>query len=122
MISTRIFPGEPQAVTAARRFVRETLIDLPPEIVDHAELMASELATNCVRHARTEFELSIDLEEPVRIELSDTGGGHPRALSPTQLDSTGRGLQIVAALSESWGVVPNNNGKTVWFTLHSAPA
>jgi anti-sigma regulatory factor (Ser/Thr protein kinase) len=104
-------------VTAARRFVRDVLSDRPPELVDAAELMASELATNCVRHANTGFELAIHSDGQIRVEVRDTGAGRPRLLSPTSREISGRGLRIVAAMSDAWGVIPASNGKAVWFTL-----
>jgi anti-sigma regulatory factor (Ser/Thr protein kinase) len=104
-------------VTAARRFVRDVLSDRPLEVVQAAELMASELATNCVRHAHTEFELTIHTRDQIRIEVRDTGEGRPRLLSPAEREISGRGLRIVDAMSDAWGVVPAANGKAVWFTL-----
>jgi hypothetical protein len=91
------------------------------EIVDAAELMACELATNCVRHARTDFELVIHSDDQIRIEVRDTGAGRPRPRSPTPREPSGRGLRIVEAMSSAWGVVPASSGKTVWFTLPQQP-
>jgi anti-sigma regulatory factor (Ser/Thr protein kinase) len=113
----RRFRCQPEAVTAARRFVRDVLSDRPPELVDAAELMASELATNCVRHANTGFEMTIHSDGQIRVEVRDTGEGRPRLLSPTPREISGRGLRIVAAMSDAWGVIPASNGKAVWFTL-----
>jgi anti-sigma regulatory factor (Ser/Thr protein kinase) len=113
----RRFRCQPEAVTAARRFVREVLSDRPPELVDAAELMASELATNCVRHAHTGFEMTIHSDGQIRVEVRDTGEGRPRPLSPTSREISGRGLRIVEAMSDAWGVIPTSNGKAVWFTL-----
>jgi anti-sigma regulatory factor (Ser/Thr protein kinase) len=104
-------------VTAARRFVRDVLNDRPPELVEAAELMASELATNCVRHAHTEFELAIHTDGQIRIEVSDRGEGRPTLLSPAPREVSGRGLRIVEAMADAWGVTPAANGKAVWFTL-----
>ena len=120
MSPARTFRCEPQAVTAARRFVRETLSDRSPQLVDAAELMTSELVTNCVRHAHTAFELVVHDQGEVRVEVSDSGAGCPRPLSPGEHDPTGRGLRIVEALSDAWGVIPRNEGKTVWFEIRSA--
>jgi anti-sigma regulatory factor (Ser/Thr protein kinase) len=114
---TRTFLCQPESVTAVRRFVRQELCDHTNEIVDAAELMACELATNCVRHARTEFELAIDTHDPIRVEVRDSGGGRPRLRSPTPHEPSGRGLRIVEALSAQWGITPSPPGKTVWFTL-----
>jgi anti-sigma regulatory factor (Ser/Thr protein kinase) len=104
-------------VTAARHFVREALSDQPGELADEAELMTSELATNCIRHAGTGFELTLRLQDDIRIEVRDTGGGEPTVLSPTPRDPSGRGLRIVEAMASAWGVLHAQEGKTVWFTL-----
>jgi anti-sigma regulatory factor (Ser/Thr protein kinase) len=79
--------------------------------------MTSELATNCVRHAQSDFELAIhDSREEIRVEVSDNGEGRPTLRSPTPREHSGRGLRIVQELSDSWGTIPSANGKLVWFT------
>jgi anti-sigma regulatory factor (Ser/Thr protein kinase) len=118
----RTFRCQPESVTAARRFVREVLWDQPREIVDAAELMACELATNCIRHAHTDFELAIHTQDQIRIEVRDAAHGLPMLRSPTPQQPSGRGLQIIQAMSHKWGIVPAANGKTVWFTLPVGPA
>jgi len=117
MTAARKFRCQPQSVTAARMFVRDHLASRAPEVLEAAELMTTELASNCVRHARTDFELAIDSRDQIRIALSDTGLGRPTMLSPTPRDLSGRGLRIVDAMSDAWGVIPTASGKTVWFTL-----
>lgn len=47
-----------------------------------------------------------------RIEVHDSGGGTPRI--PDARDEGGRGLLLVAALSDSWGVGKRDPGKVVW--------
>jgi anti-sigma regulatory factor (Ser/Thr protein kinase) len=118
---TRRFRCEPESVPAARRFVRDVLRDQAGEIVDAAELMACELATNCVRHAHTDFELVIRSHSQIRVEVRDTGRGRPVLRSPTPHEPSGRGLRIVEAMSSTWGVIPSPKGKTVWFTLPQQP-
>ena len=118
MTATRSFRCQPEAVTAARRFVRDVLSDQSLEVVQAAELMTSELATNCVRHAQTGFELAVDdAQREIRVEVRDVGQGRPVLQSPSPTDRTGRGLVIVEAMSDAWGVEPSSRGKTVWFTL-----
>jgi len=119
--SSRSFECRPEAVTAARRFVRSMLSGEDVELIDAAELMASELTSNCVRHARTAFDVSVQVREEVRIEVCDTGGGRPRPLSPGPEEPSGRGLMIVQAMSRDWGVEPAGGGKKVWFTLARSP-
>lgn len=107
---------------AARRFVRDVLREQSRELLDAVELMASELATNCIHHAQTCFELKIDdAQSQIRVEVRDSGQGQPVPRSPAPTDRTGRGLRIVEAMAEAWGVEPSSSGKTVWFTVpHNA--
>jgi serine/threonine-protein kinase RsbW len=100
--------------------VRDVLSDHPRAVTDAAELLASELTTNCVRHAHTDFELTVEVDRHVRVEVRDRGTGTPRVLSPRPTDPSGRGLRIVDALSDDWGVEERSDGKAVWFTLSSA--
>lgn len=118
MTRIRRFRCQPESVPAARRFVREVLRDQPRDILEAVELMATELATNCVQHARTPFKLTIhDTQGQVRIEVRDTGQGRPVPRSPTPRERTGRGLRIVEAMSDSWGIDDSSGAKTVWFTV-----
>jgi anti-sigma regulatory factor (Ser/Thr protein kinase) len=116
-MSRKRFPGVPTGVSAARRFVREALAGEDAEIVDAVELMTSELASNCVRHADSDFEVAIRCRDPITIEVHDRGGGTPQVLSPPPDQPSGRGLAIVQAMSDRWGVIPASEGKTVWFAL-----
>jgi anti-sigma regulatory factor (Ser/Thr protein kinase) len=118
MRQARRFDCQPESVAGARQFVRDLLSEEPREIVEAAELMTSELATNSVRHADSDFELAIlRSREEIRVEVSDRGQGQPVPRSPTPQEQSGRGLQIVQALSENWGITPSPGGKLVWFTL-----
>jgi hypothetical protein len=120
MIAERSFANTAADVTNARRFVVETLRDVDPESAARAAVMVSELATNSFRHAASRFVVRIEqFADEVRVSVEDTGPGTPAVQSPSPSDSTGRGLQIVAALSTRWGVVPTVDGlgKRVWFTI-----
>jgi anti-sigma regulatory factor (Ser/Thr protein kinase) len=124
MTATLQFPSEPESVTAARHYVGQALAGCPRQLVDAAQLMVSELATNCIRHAQTGFTLTIEqTSDRVHVEVSDTGGGHPALRSPAVTEPTGRGLRIVEIFSDDWGVRsnPGRPGKTVWFSLHIPP-
>lgn len=125
MKNTRSFPHEPQSVPAARRFAISVLDGSAPETLEAIELMVSELATNCIRHTDSGFELTIIRSgQDIRIEASDQAGGTPTMRSPKPTDASGRGLKIIDMLSLRWGVrADGNTGKTVWFTIADrAPA
>jgi anti-sigma regulatory factor (Ser/Thr protein kinase) len=113
-----MFRCHPEAVTAVRGFVRSSLGEQSPRLIEAAELMASELATNCVRHAQTDFELTVEVEGEIRVAVRDVNRGRPTVRSPALADPSGRGLRIVQALSDAWGVTPSPEGKTVWFALY----
>ena len=118
MKESRLFGCRPEAVTAVRTFVRSALEKQPPRLAEAAELMASELATNCVRHAKTDFELTVEVEGEIRVEVRDVSRGRPTVRSPELAEPSGRGLRIVQALSDAWGVTPSPEGKIVWFSLY----
>ena len=119
----RTFPAIPQSVHAARRFATDALTGLPPQAMESAELMVSELATNCIRHERMSFYVTISrLPSEIRVEVTDSGSGVPTMRSPGPNDPSGRGLQIVDMLSTEWGIEPEvPAGKTVWFSLAVEP-
>jgi anti-sigma regulatory factor (Ser/Thr protein kinase) len=119
MKTARSFQHAPESATAARRFATSMLQDLTAEVLETIELMVSELASNCIRHTSTGFELAIfRTGDEIRVEATDDAGGVPVKRSAEPTDPSGRGLQIVDMLSSAWGVdrrVPS--GKTVWFTV-----
>jgi anti-sigma regulatory factor (Ser/Thr protein kinase) len=120
MIEERVFPNSPTAATQARRYALSVLGTLPPEVAEDVAVMVSELATNCLRHAGSPFTVTIDRAEgKIRVAVDDAGPGTPAMRSPAPTQPSGRGLRIVQALSQSWGVNPHTSGpgKTVWFVI-----
>jgi anti-sigma regulatory factor (Ser/Thr protein kinase) len=80
MRTSRSFPAVPASARAARRFVLQAAGDFPPALRDAIAVMAAELAMNAVQHARTDFEVTIDRAcATMRVEVTDSGGGHPAA-------------------------------------------
>jgi two-component sensor histidine kinase len=107
---------EPQSVAAARRFAAEQTLGLPAELRQTVELCVSELATNSVLHAATSFSVTVSRDGEVRVEVSDDGAGQATPRVPNEREAHGRGLQIVRALADDWGVAAHGArpGKTVW--------
>ncbi len=90
-------------------------------MVEAVAIAVSELATNCVLHARTDFTVEVNRTgDRVRIEVTDTGQGVPAVRSPDSTESSGRGLVLVRELSEEWGIdsTEGRPGTSVWFALH----
>jgi anti-sigma regulatory factor (Ser/Thr protein kinase) len=119
-----LLAAAPLSVPAARRFVDEALRRWDAEPVrDIALLCTSELVTNAVLHARTEVRLSVRITgSTVRVRVSDNGAASvPQRVRSADAHATrGRGLVLVEALSDRWGVDEDERGKTVWFELDVA--
>jgi anti-sigma regulatory factor (Ser/Thr protein kinase) len=116
----RTFPSATQSVVRARRFAAETVTGLEPQLADSLAVMVSELVTNSVRHAASEFTVVIDRDaHQIRVAVSDLGEQRPSLRNPDPTEQSGRGLQIVNALSDDWGITETagRSGKTVWFVL-----
>jgi len=114
------FPAVGESVVRARRFVTESIVAVPRDVSDALLVITSELATNSIRHGATTFEIRIDqLPDRILIEAEDDSDGDPVVRSPGPTETSGRGLQIVKALANSWGVVKakGSGGKTVWAVL-----
>lgn len=107
------FPPDPAAVRAVREFVREHLGHSPR--VEDALLVASELATNAVLHAGTDFTVAIAVGEVIRLEISDASVSQPAVLSSP--NGSGYGLRLVLEIADRWGVRGRDDGKTVWVEL-----
>ena len=118
------FPAVGASVVGARRFVAESVVDVPPDVEDTLLVIASELATNCIRHGASNFEIRVDqLPDRILLEAEDDGDGEPVVRSPGPSETSGRGLQIVRGLADSWGVAKESDParKTVWavISIHS---
>jgi anti-anti-sigma regulatory factor/anti-sigma regulatory factor (Ser/Thr protein kinase) len=115
----------PPAAATARAFVRDLLgywqlALADTTLVDRAVLLASELVTNAVVHARTELRLRVELRGEL-LHLA-VRGGSPRLLRlvtiPDPEAEGGRGLWLVEQLARAWGVNRHpDGGKVVWCTL-----
>jgi anti-sigma regulatory factor (Ser/Thr protein kinase) len=100
-------PRSPSSVAATRRFIeaRAAAWSFPERASEQLVLIGSEPVTNAVLHARTELTLTLELrEDRVRISVKDRSRA-PATLRHYRTDAlTGRGLGVVAALSDTWGV------------------
>src|SRR4051794_30686433 len=101
----RHFIGSPASVTEARRFITAFLSQWT--IVEAAELIVSELATNAVRHTASgrfggRFLVSIQAEhDQVWIGVIDEGGPYFPTVMPASDVEGGRGLLLVSSLADS---------------------
>ncbi|MEE1941653.1 ATP-binding protein [Streptomyces sp. TRM 70361] len=120
------FPAEPQRVAELRRALRTQLTLWGfPEHVDTAQLCVSELVANVIRHIGTGTPVTLAVSASrrrLRVELTDPG---VRALPAFPGESaereSGRGLVLLDALADRWGLVLREDVKVVWCELANAP-
>ncbi|MFJ8042589.1 ATP-binding protein [Kitasatospora sp. NPDC096147] len=116
-------PADLTGVGAVRRRLRAAL-DLwgVPELADTAELLTSELVTNALLHTERGAVLDAVLspEQRLRIEVQDGATRLPGRRVASETATSGRGLQLVEALADDWGVQLRGDGKVTWFELAAA--
>lgn len=116
--------GDASQVAVARRFVRATLTGWAADQYDWtAEALVSELATNAVIHARTDFRVVLTLDDTcLRLEVADDSPLPPVRRRFESTATTGRGMRLVEDLSSSWSVVVDGGSKVVACVIALADA
>lgn len=113
-------PASASSVPTARHFVESILSAWGrQDLAWHATLVISELAANAALHASgAAFCIRVSADaDGVRLEVDDRSMRLPQRRSYSSEATTGRGLRLVAELSQAWGVIPSADGKTVWALL-----
>ncbi|MFF0295828.1 ATP-binding protein [Kitasatospora sp. NPDC004615] len=108
------------AVSTVRRRLRAALDHWGvPELADTAELLTSELVTNALVHTGkgAEFDAQFTAEQRLRVEVHDRTSHLPGRRHPNEDATSGRGLLLVEALADDWGVQLRGDGKVTWFEL-----
>jgi len=111
-------PADARSVAAARMLLRTALDGHQSAAVEDAVLMISELVTNAVRHTRDVVLVLVTLHSAtLRVDVSDNDHTMPVAPDAEHNATSGRGLRIVEALADHWGITPTADGKTIWFEI-----
>ena len=90
----------------------------PPETIENAALLVTELVSNVVVHAHTDMLLVVDVV-PGRVDLrvQDSSEATPERQDIAPDAINGRGIAIVEELATSWGVERRQGKKVVWAIL-----
>lgn len=124
-VEFRAFPsriGQVRRIVAAQlRYWR-----LAP-LIDPVTLGVTELLANVHRHAGPDKHCTVELvllADRVAVSVRDHGAGLPSVRAATETESSGRGMALVAAVSDTWGTRAQGDGagKAVWFTVPVATA
>lgn len=109
---------EPSSAALVRRRISADLAryGIDAESIDEVVLVASELVGNAVRHTATgPLDVSWDLDHGgVTVCVTDPSPTLPVLRTPLDTEPGGRGLTIVAAVSDDWGAYTLSSGKRVW--------
>ncbi|MFF3462120.1 ATP-binding protein [Streptomyces sp. NPDC001984] len=131
--SSMAVPHGPAGVGEARHRMRDQLrrSGVSESVVDDAVLILSELLSNACKHGRPLGEAQagdgdvraawrVDPRGRLIVEVTDGGGPtRPAPATPSVTAHGGRGLNIITALADDWGVRDDTRGEvTVWVVVH----
>jgi anti-sigma regulatory factor (Ser/Thr protein kinase) len=119
--ATLALPADTASPGQARRFIREFCVaaDLDEAACEKAALLVSELVTNAVVHGSSRATLvAARPNGHLHVAVLDSNVQLPDGPQTVPPDSeSGRGLRIVAAVADRWGVETTDEGKAVWFEI-----
>jgi anti-sigma regulatory factor (Ser/Thr protein kinase) len=113
--------GSPESVPRAREYVRQKLGAGHPALAN-VTLLVSELVTNAVLHSdsrnggRVTLALA-DCHDFIHGDVVDEGSSSVPQVCADMFAEGGRGLFLVEAISDRWGVYTDCAGQTVWFQV-----
>ncbi|WP_344445301.1 SpoIIE family protein phosphatase [Kitasatospora nipponensis] len=108
-------PADPAVVAEVRAWTTAQLhaweLD---ELAFVTELTVSELVTNAIRYGALPIQLRLIKDRTLICEVADANSTAPHLRRARIFDEGGRGLMMVAQLTERWGTRHTGTGKTIW--------
>ena len=120
LLGELVLPPDTRSVGQARAFALSAAGELASDVRGALKLLVSELTTNSVVHARSDFSVRVFRRaNTLRVECVDSGSGMVELQDAEPSDTHGRGIFFVRQFAAEWGVrtAEPGPGKTVWFTL-----
>lgn len=121
VVRERSFRPVSQSASEARRFVKSVLTEAGlSAVTDRMLILAGELAVNVILHARTPFTVRLAVPPAgagtARLEVRDGSTQPPRRKATRGVDplTFGRGVPLIEATADRWGVEVDGDGKLVW--------
>ncbi|MET7724783.1 ATP-binding SpoIIE family protein phosphatase [Streptomyces mirabilis] len=122
-LATWDLPSDPAIVAEARKRTCDRLTEWGLDEASFVtELVVSELVTNAIRYGTGPIRLRLIKDRTLTCEVSDGSSTSPHLRRARLSDEGGRGLLLVAQLTERWGTRHTSAGKTIWAeqVLHTA--
>ncbi|GAA3906129.1 SpoIIE family protein phosphatase [Streptomyces lacrimifluminis] len=114
-VATWDIPPDPAHVAATRQAAMEQLAAWGlEEEAFVTELVVSELVTNAIRYGEPPIQLRLIRDRALIVEVSDGSSTSPHLRRAHVYDEGGRGLLLVAQLTQRWGSRQTGTGKTIW--------
>ncbi|WP_169948930.1 SpoIIE family protein phosphatase [Microbispora sp. H11081] len=114
-IATWDIPADPALVAPTRKLAIEQLLAWGLDEMEFVTgLVVSELVTNAMRHGTGPIQLRMIRDRTLICEVSDGSSTAPHLRRARVFDEGGRGLLLVARLTQGWGARQTANGKTIW--------
>ncbi|MFE4551832.1 ATP-binding protein [Streptomyces sp. NPDC056785] len=114
-VATWDLPSDPSVVASARQMASEQLTKWKLDDTGFVtELVISELVTNAIRYGLPPIQLRLIHDETLICEVSDASSTAPHLRRARAFDEGGRGLLLVAQLTQRWGTRHTLRGKTIW--------
>ncbi|MBO0830644.1 MAG: ATP-binding protein [Actinobacteria bacterium] len=137
-VATRSPTADARSIGTARAFTQRTLQKWGADYVaENAAAVVTELMTNALQHGLPPHGADTSTRSPaapIRLGLADPGpyvicavadcsSEPPTPKHPDWQDEAGRGMLVVAALSDQWGCAfaPSGEGKVVWAAFATKP-
>ncbi len=126
VLERKVRRADLRAVGEIRRELRQLLSRWAApgggELAEVATLLTSELVTNALVHAEGDAVVTAKVGDRLRVEVRDCAPGRPEVRAASTDGTSGRGLMLVRALADAWGIRSEGFGKCVWFELGGGPA
>ncbi len=114
-VATWDVPPDPAQVAVLRQAATERLTAWGlAETAFVTELVVSELVTNAIRYGEPPIQLRLIRDRALICEVSDASSTSPHLRRAHAYDEGGRGLLLVAQLTQRWGSRQTGAGKTIW--------
>ncbi|OLE23251.1 MAG: hypothetical protein AUG49_16625 [Catenulispora sp. 13_1_20CM_3_70_7] len=114
--------SDPSAVAQTRKDTGKRLSAWGlTDLTDTTELIVSELVTNAIHYGAPPITLRLIQDRTLICEVADSSSTAPHLRRARVLDEGGRGLMLVAHLTQHWGTRHTPTGKTIWAEQNLVP-
>lgn len=122
VVAIHSFAGTERSAANVRHFVRETVGDGHPSL-DDIQMCVNEAFTNAVEHTASGRGGQVAVAfvtdgDGILAEVTDDGAGGARPfVGEETLSESGRGMRIIDALAQEWGIGEDGERTTVWMSF-----